>query len=158
MPGARDPVVVVLLLIAFFSAISGKPLDGLLILLVAAGLAWDAWSRRRHARPAPAEDEPGWPHPGLAGAVAVQPDDPAGIPLGGLPAEAAAAGMPAARASGAGGQVPAAALPRWRGMAAASSPPAGWRAGPCTRSWSAPLPGSPGPRRPPWPASAPWSS
>jgi hypothetical protein len=38
VPGARDPVVVVLLLIAFFPAISGKPLDGLLMLLVAAGL------------------------------------------------------------------------------------------------------------------------
>ena len=40
--GLRQPVVIVLLLIAFFSAIAGKPLDGLLMLLVAAGLAWDA--------------------------------------------------------------------------------------------------------------------
>ncbi len=54
----RDPVVVVLLLIAFFSAISGKPLDGLLMLLVAAGLAGDAWARSRRARPAPSDDEP----------------------------------------------------------------------------------------------------
>ncbi|HEY9243969.1 MAG TPA: hypothetical protein VIP48_18435, partial [Streptosporangiaceae bacterium] len=51
-PGRRrpvivpDPVIIVLLLIAFFSAISGKPLDGLLMLLAAAGLAWDVWSRR----------------------------------------------------------------------------------------------------------------
>jgi hypothetical protein len=45
--GIRQPIVIVLLLIAFFSAISGKPLDGLLMLLVAAGLAWDA--RHRHA-------------------------------------------------------------------------------------------------------------
>jgi Family of unknown function (DUF6186) len=42
VPGIRQPIVIVLLLIAFFSAISGKPLDGLLTLLVAAGLAWDA--------------------------------------------------------------------------------------------------------------------
>jgi hypothetical protein len=40
--GLRQPVVIVLLLIAFFSSISGKPLDGLLMLIVAAGLAWDA--------------------------------------------------------------------------------------------------------------------
>lgn len=52
-PGRRrpvivpDPVIVVLLLIAFFSAISGKPLDGLLMLLVAAGLAWDVRARSR---------------------------------------------------------------------------------------------------------------
>jgi hypothetical protein len=43
--GLRQPVVIVLLLIAFFSSISGKPLDGLLMLIVAAGLAWDARSR-----------------------------------------------------------------------------------------------------------------
>lgn len=50
--GIRQPIVIVLLLIAFFSAISGKPLDGLLMLLVAAGLAWDA--RRRPATTAAA--------------------------------------------------------------------------------------------------------
>lgn len=48
--GIRQPIVIVLLLIAFFSAISGKPLDGLLMLLVAASLAWDA--RRPHAQAA----------------------------------------------------------------------------------------------------------
>jgi hypothetical protein len=41
---------VVLLLIALFSAIGGKPLDGLLMLLVVAGLAWDARSGQRHAQ------------------------------------------------------------------------------------------------------------
>jgi hypothetical protein len=59
--GLRDPVVIVLLLIAFFSAISGKPLDGLLMLLVAVGLAWDAWASSRRAPPAPADDEPSGP-------------------------------------------------------------------------------------------------
>ena len=48
-PGSRALVIVVLLLIAFFSAISGKPLDGLLMLLVAAALGWDA---RAAAEPA----------------------------------------------------------------------------------------------------------
>ena len=43
VPGIRQPIVIVLLLIAFFSAISGKPLDGLLMLLVAAGLVAWAW-------------------------------------------------------------------------------------------------------------------
>ena len=48
-PGSRALVIVVLLLIAFFSAISGKPLDGLLMLLVAAALGWDARSAARAA-------------------------------------------------------------------------------------------------------------
>jgi hypothetical protein len=52
--GLREPIVVILFLIAFFTAISGKPLDGVLLLLVAAGLAWDAAKRAR--RPAPAAE------------------------------------------------------------------------------------------------------
>jgi hypothetical protein len=44
-PGLWQPIVVILLLIAFFSTISGRPLDGLLMLLVAAGLAWDVGKR-----------------------------------------------------------------------------------------------------------------
>jgi len=58
LAGAGDPVVIVLLLIAFFSSISGKPLDGLLMLLVASGLAWDAWARSRRVPPVPAEGVP----------------------------------------------------------------------------------------------------
>ena len=54
----RDPVILVLLLIAFFSSISGKPLDGLLLLLVAAGLAGDARTRSRRVPAAPAGGEP----------------------------------------------------------------------------------------------------
>ena len=53
-----DPVIIVLLLIAFFSAISGKPLDGGLTLLVAAGLAWDVRARSRRVPAAAAGDEP----------------------------------------------------------------------------------------------------
>ena len=54
-PLAHDPVVVILALIAFFPAISGKPLDGLLILLVASALQVLAACTQA---PAP----PGW-HP-----------------------------------------------------------------------------------------------
>ncbi len=42
LAGCREPVVLVLLLIAFFSTISGKPLDGLLMLAVGVALACDA--------------------------------------------------------------------------------------------------------------------
>jgi hypothetical protein len=61
MSGLRHPVVIVLLLIAFFSAISGKPLDGLLMLCVAVGLAWDG--RQRPGAPAagPAPGARSWP-------------------------------------------------------------------------------------------------
>jgi hypothetical protein len=61
MSGLRHPVVIVLLLIAFFSTISGKPLDGLLMLSVAAGLAWDG--RQRPGAPAagPAQGARSWP-------------------------------------------------------------------------------------------------
>ena len=50
LAGFREPVVWILLAIAFFTSISGKPLDGVLMLLVAMGLAWDAGRRAlRHA-------------------------------------------------------------------------------------------------------------
>ena len=49
LAGVREPIVVILFLIAFFTAISGKPLDGLLLLIVATGLAWDAAARYRRA-------------------------------------------------------------------------------------------------------------
>jgi hypothetical protein len=45
LAGFRAPAVWVLLAIAFFTAISGKPVDGVLMLIVAAGLAWDAGRR-----------------------------------------------------------------------------------------------------------------
>ena len=45
LAGLRAPVVWVLLAIAYFTAISGKPLDGVLMLIVAAGLAWDTGRR-----------------------------------------------------------------------------------------------------------------
>jgi hypothetical protein len=48
LAGLREPVVWILLAIAFFTAISGKPVDGVLMLLVAVGLAWDAGRRALH--------------------------------------------------------------------------------------------------------------
>jgi len=44
-------VVWVLLAIAFFTSISGKPVDGVLMLIAAVGLAWDAGRRARHHPP-----------------------------------------------------------------------------------------------------------
>ena len=46
LAGLREPIVVILLLIAFFTWISGKPLDGLLMLVVGVSLAWDTGRRR----------------------------------------------------------------------------------------------------------------
>jgi hypothetical protein len=47
--GVREPIVIVLLLIAFFTSISGKPLDGLLMLVAGVSLAWDTARRSRRA-------------------------------------------------------------------------------------------------------------
>jgi lysylphosphatidylglycerol synthetase-like protein (DUF2156 family) len=49
-------VVWILLAIAFFTSISGKPVDGVLMLIVAVGLAWDAG--RRALRHPEAEEAP----------------------------------------------------------------------------------------------------
>jgi hypothetical protein len=40
--GIRQPIVLMLLLIAFFTTVTGKPLDGFLMLTVAVLLGWDA--------------------------------------------------------------------------------------------------------------------
>ncbi len=56
LAGLRAPVVWVLLAIAFFTSISGKPVDGVLMLIVAVGLAWDAG--RRALRHPVAEEAP----------------------------------------------------------------------------------------------------
>jgi hypothetical protein len=68
LAGLRQPVVVILLAIAFFTTVSGKPLDGALMLVVAAGLAWDAGRQARHT-PAPGRDA-GSPPPTGPGAAA----------------------------------------------------------------------------------------
>jgi hypothetical protein len=59
--GVRQPIVGMLLLIALFTTISGKPLDGFLMLTVAMLLAWDAVRTRVKERQQ---------LPGLAGGAA----------------------------------------------------------------------------------------
>jgi hypothetical protein len=46
LSGLRRPIVAILLLIALFTTISGKPLDGFLMLIVATLLVWDATRSR----------------------------------------------------------------------------------------------------------------
>ncbi|MGE5131641.1 MAG: hypothetical protein ACM32E_01890 [Gemmatimonadota bacterium] len=58
LAGCWHPVVIILLLISFFTTVSGKPLDGVLMLAVGGALAWDAGQRRR-ARAAAAGAGPG---------------------------------------------------------------------------------------------------
>jgi hypothetical protein len=50
--GLRQPIVAILLLIALFTTVSGKPLDGFLMLAVATMLIFDAARSRRQAAPA----------------------------------------------------------------------------------------------------------
>jgi hypothetical protein len=45
--GIRQPIVAILLIIAFMAAISGKPLDGLLTLIAGVSLGWDTGRRAR---------------------------------------------------------------------------------------------------------------
>jgi hypothetical protein len=61
--GFRHPVVLILLLIGFFAAISGKPVDGVLMLAAGVCLAWDAGRRLRAGR----TQAPVTPAPGRAG-------------------------------------------------------------------------------------------
>jgi hypothetical protein len=88
LSGLREPIVVLLLIIGFMSWISGKPLDGLLILLAGACLAWDAGRRSRQSRPA--EASPVAASPAEASPAAVDASS------GALPAQTA--GGPQARA------------------------------------------------------------
>src|SRR5260370_3964584 len=49
LAGIRQPIVAILLLVSFFTVISGKPLDGLLLATVAAALARDTGMQSRRA-------------------------------------------------------------------------------------------------------------
>jgi len=49
LSGIRQPIVAILLMISFFTVISGKPIDGLLLATVATALAWDAGMHSRRA-------------------------------------------------------------------------------------------------------------
>ena len=112
LAGCWHPVVIILLLISFFTTISGKPLDGVLMLAVGCALAWDAGQRRR-ARAAAAGGGPGSAaSPGSAGGGTAAPGstgpaDGASRPPGSMapagPGPALAAGEPAAAAAQAAG-------------------------------------------------------
>jgi hypothetical protein len=69
LAGLREPIVVILLLIALFTWISGKTLDGLLMLVVAVSLAWDT-GRRRARQDGPPEGRPADEGPADFGAAA----------------------------------------------------------------------------------------
>lgn len=70
LSGLRHPLVGILLLIGLCSAISGKPLDGLLMTAVAVLLAWDAGHARLRGLPG---------YPGAKGATShIRSDDTAG--------------------------------------------------------------------------------
>jgi len=104
LAGLREPVVLILLAIAFFTAISGKPLDGVLMLVVAVGLAWDAGRRARSRPPAPRRV----PAPGRSPTDA---SSPAGVAEIGRSARADHGQLATARAPAV--TAPAGALRRW---------------------------------------------
>jgi hypothetical protein len=85
LAGFREPVVWILLAIAFFTSISGKPVDGVLMLIVAAGLVWDAGRRAREGRRAAAGQASGVPpgETGPAGSVAGRAEPGEARPAGG---------------------------------------------------------------------------
>lgn len=82
LSGVRQPIVAILLLISFFTVISGKPLDGLLLVIVATALAWDAGQR---ARQIAASEPDGGRHPALAGADRAVGSMPPAIPASPVP-------------------------------------------------------------------------
>jgi len=107
LAGLREPIVVILLLIALFTSISGKPLDGLLMLVAGASLAWDAGRRSRRggtlnvgrppswaagqgaaAQGAPGQSAPGQSAPGQGAAGTGVPGE--GAPGTGVPGDGAA--------------------------------------------------------------------
>ena len=75
LTGLRQPIVLILLLMAFFTAIAGKPLDGFLLLVMAILLVWDA-ARTRMSSPS-AEPAGYGGLGGASGATAVGPPGPA---------------------------------------------------------------------------------
>lgn len=54
--GVRQPIVAILVLISFFTVLSGKPLDALLLVTVAMALAWDAGMNSRQAAGSSAQE------------------------------------------------------------------------------------------------------
>lgn len=152
--GLRQPVVLILLLIAFFSAISGKPLDGLLMLLVAVGLGWDAGRRPR------AGQDGVLVHPRPAGAPPGQPAPQPGAPPGQPAAKASAAGrrrillLLTGLAAGAAYAVLVGSFSRYSWPATAGVIGVGVLA--VTVAWPGPVRGRPVRERLPFPGTALW--
>ena len=92
LPGCRHPVVVILVLISFFTTISGKPLDGVLMLVAAVALAWDNSRRQKEADPGASPVGPTTP----STPPAITPPAPL---AGTVPADAIPAGADAADAA-----------------------------------------------------------
>jgi hypothetical protein len=80
--GVRQPIVAILLMIALFTVLAGKPLDGLLLGIVAIALAWDAgMATRQHFVSAAT----GSPDRRQEGAGSAWPDEAAWRPRPGRP-------------------------------------------------------------------------
>lgn len=112
LSGARHLIVLLLLAIAFMTVISGKPVDGLLILLAATALAWDAGMRASQdaaARQVASARHAGSAAAGLADADVADPASGCTSPgdtreggFGGEPAWRPRAGRPRTRVIGIG--------------------------------------------------------
>lgn len=73
LAGLRQPIVAILLLIAFSTSISGRVLDGILMLIVAIFLAWDAGKSRLRGEPT---------RPGMATVASGEPATRRPVPEG----------------------------------------------------------------------------
>jgi len=80
--GIRQPIVAILLMIALFTVLAGKPLDGLLLAIVAIALAWDAGMDARQHFVSAGE---GNPDRAQEGAGSAWPDEAAWRPRAGRP-------------------------------------------------------------------------
>jgi hypothetical protein len=135
LTGLREPIVVLLLIIGFMSWISGKPLDGLLILLAGACLAWDAGRRSRQAGPAeasPVADSPAEACSAEASAVEAGPAAREDAVL-----TATAAAPPPARAAAADASSGAPPAPISAGQAGGPQARARWRRPALIAAWVA---------------------
>lgn len=70
LAGARHPIVAILLLMSFFTVMSGKPVDGLLLFTVACALSWNAGVQARRAAALRRLEARGEAPPGDAGPAA----------------------------------------------------------------------------------------
>jgi hypothetical protein len=91
--GIRQPIVMILLIIAFMATISGKPLDGLLTLIAGVSLGWDTGRRARARGKAGQAQEDAAPEDA---AQQAQPGQAPGGQSGSAVAQAAGSAVPPA--------------------------------------------------------------